>query len=81
MSPYLIDDPNSGWWTVVYTEFVARQAVFVLWDVYDSCRLWRLSPKVLEFVFDLNLSFVLGSRRNYAELKRPVRVMDELDWG
>ena len=81
MSSYLIDDPNSGWWTVVYTEFVARQAVFVLWDVYDSCRLWRLLPKVREFVFELNLSFVLGSRRNYPELKRLVRVMDELDWG
>ena len=40
MSSYLIDDPNSGWWTVLYTEFVARQAFFVLLDVYDdSCRL------------------------------------------
>ena len=80
MSLYLIGDPNSGRWTVTYTEFVARQAVFALWDVCYSWRLWRLLRKVREIIFDLNLSFVLGFRRNYAELKRLVQVMDEMDW-
>ena len=81
MSSYLIDDSNYGWWTAVFTKFVARPGVSALWNVYDGCRLCRLSLKVRGFIFDLNLSFGIGSCRNYAELKRLVRVMDELDWG
>ena len=36
-------DPQSGWWILAYTEFAAKVAAFILFEVYDNCRLWGLS--------------------------------------
>lgn len=36
-------DSRGGLWVVIYTEFVANVACFVLWEFYDTYRLWWLS--------------------------------------
>ena len=41
-------DPQSGYWVIAYTEWVVKVAAFVLFDVYDSYRLWALSPAMIE---------------------------------
>lgn len=35
-------DLESGWWVVAYTELVRKTAAFVLFEGYDSYRLWAL---------------------------------------
>ena len=35
----MAQDPNSGYWNQFFTEWPARVAVCVLWDLYDSYRL------------------------------------------
>ena len=59
---------ESGWWTVAYTDFVCRTAAFMLTDVYDSLRLWRLSTAMIEAMRSLDLVSILGSQGNVDEL-------------
>ena len=72
--------PESGYWVVVYTEFVAQVAAFVLWDAYDNRRLWALSPDMIRFIRELDLSRVLGSAENFQELLRLVNRIEQKDW-
>lgn len=39
---------ESPWWVVAYTEMDAKTAVYILFEVYDSCRLRALSRDMIE---------------------------------
>ena len=71
MSRFL-DDRDTGLWVVVFTEFAANVAAFVLWDAYDSRRLWCLSRHMIGFIRELDLSGILGSAAvSYTHLTLP----------
>ena len=71
---------TSGWWVLFYTEWAARVAAYVLWDAYDNFRLWCLSSTLIEFIRRLNLSQVLGSSANAAELLDYLTEIEGTDW-
>ena len=73
-------DPQSGWWVVAYTEFAAKTAAFILFEVYDSYRLWALSGVMIANIRALDLPRVLGSRANADELERLLRVIERTDF-
>ncbi|CAN8068179.1 unnamed protein product [Agarophyton chilense] len=72
----LVNDPFSRYWTVVYTEFIAKMAVFLLWDGYDIFRVWYMSPTARKYARELDLSLVLGSRANHADFLHLVDLID-----
>ncbi|CAN8067188.1 unnamed protein product [Agarophyton chilense] len=76
----LVNDPFSGYWTVVYTEFIANMAVFLLWDAYDTFRVWYMSPTARKYARELDLSLILGSRANHADFLHLVDLIDSVDW-
>lgn len=73
-------DPRSGYWVVGYTEFVAKTVAFVLFDAYDNFRLWRLSPRMIEFMWKLDLKPVLGSERNIDEFEYMLGMIEDTDF-
>ncbi|CAN8063272.1 unnamed protein product [Agarophyton chilense] len=76
----LVKDPFSGYWTVVYTEFIAKMAVFLLWDAYDTFRVWYMLPTARKYAKELDLSLVLGSRANHADFLHLLDLIDSVDW-
>ena len=73
-------DQNSGWWVVAYTEHIAKTAAFILFDVYDSLRLWALSPRTISFCRELDLVPVLGNDANVQEFHDLLRVIEATDY-
>lgn len=71
---------NSGWWTVFYTEHVARVAAFLLWDLYDNYRVWALSPRVIALIRSLDLTYVLGGRQNFEEVLAILDLIERTEW-
>ena len=76
----LIDSPSSGVWAVFYTEWVAKVACALLWECYDSLRLFWVSPQMRHYMKAINLSRVLGSPQNYEDLLSLLEVIEETDW-
>ena len=74
----LIDDPTSGLWTVAYTERVVRICSGLLFDVYDTFRLWWVPPDVIAFARQLEHGMVtaLGSESNVCELLELLSVVE-----
>ncbi|PXF39464.1 hypothetical protein BWQ96_10849 [Gracilariopsis chorda] len=72
------NDPFAGYWVVFYTDFIAKIAVRVLWDVYHTYGLWYICPTALGYARQLDLSFVLGSRANQETFRRLLDVIDHL---
>ena len=62
-------EPQPGWWVVAYTEFAAKVAAFVLFEVYDHFRLWALSRDCLLLFDNLDLSCILVNERNASEFR------------
>lgn len=60
----LLLEPRSGWWVIAYTEYTARTAAYIMFDVYDSYLLWDLLPTMLGFLETINLLPALGSQAN-----------------
>ncbi|PXF44339.1 hypothetical protein BWQ96_05903 [Gracilariopsis chorda] len=56
----LTNDPFSGYWIVVYTKVIAKVALYVLWDVYDTYLLWYMSLTARRYARELDLSLILG---------------------
>lgn len=69
-----LQDENSGWWVVTYTEFIARTIASILFDVYDSLRLRAVSLDKCRLARDLNLKPVLGTMDNVNEAMRTLDV-------
>ena len=76
----LLRDPHSGFWTVFYTEWAVKTAVFILWDVYDNCRLWYLQPTTIDHLKRLDLRVPLGGSDNSSEFRRLLAVIEQTDW-
>lgn len=70
----------SGLLRVVYTEYVATSAAMWLWEVYDTHRVWWLSPKMRQVMDELVLSRVLGRETNEQEIRELLKISAELDW-
>lgn len=79
-SSHLVNDPYCGLWVVAFTEFIAKMAVFLLWDAYDVYRIWYLRPLARQYARSLDLSLVLGSRANQEDLRHLLDVMDQVNW-
>ena len=80
LGTHLNNDPFSGVWTIVYSEWTTKFGAHDLWEVYDTYRLWFVPPKMRTMIRQLDLSKVLGSRFNYAELLGLLDVIDHVDW-
>ena len=72
--------PQSGWWVVYYTERTAKVACFILWDVYDSFKLWRRPQRLIQWMRSLDLTWVLGSPLNTEDLNHLLDVIECTDW-
>lgn len=68
-------DHEFGWWVVPYTEFAAKTAEILLFEVYDSYRLWCISSDLIRNIRKLDLIRVLGSCANGEECERSLRVI------
>ena len=55
-------------------------AVWVLWDFYDSYRLWYVPPSLRADMRAVTLGGVLASRANEAELHRLLTTIEGIDW-
>ena len=65
---------------VLYTEWSLLVAATFLWEVYDTRRLFWLSPQLRSAIRSLDLSFWLGGPENYAEVRRLLDVIDAINW-
>lgn len=54
-------DPDLPWWVTTYTEFAAKVVAYIIFEFYDSCRLWALIRDMLEGIRRLNLETFLGN--------------------
>ena len=62
------------------TQYIIGVAVSLVWDAYDSGRLWHCPPRVIDALQRLNLTAVLGYEGN-ADLGRLLRIISRVDWG
>ncbi len=69
-------DPSSGWWMVAFNGFAAKVAAFVIQDAYDKFRLWALPPRMIRIIRGLDLSRVLGTEDNQAELRGMLDIIE-----
>lgn len=76
----LINDPLSGLWVVFTTEWVTKYSTYLLRDLYDTYCLCYVPPLVREYIFSIDLSFVLCSASNHRVLLDLIDVIDEIDW-
>lgn len=60
-------DPGSLWWVVAYTEIAAETAGFILFEVFDNCRLWALRRDMIQRIRRLSLKTVIGNAGNARE--------------
>lgn len=44
LGSYLCTDAQSDLWIAFYTEWAARVAAYLLWDVYDTYSIWYFPP-------------------------------------
>ena len=73
-------DPSSGAWVVFYTEWVTFVAVALLWEVYDTFRLFWLPPAIIAGIRSLKLSKILGAPENYEECLSLLKVIENTNW-
>lgn len=78
--PSRLMNRHSGYWVVMYTDFVCRTAARVLSDVYDCLRLWWISPATIAACRALDLTSVLGSQANVDELLELLNVIENTDF-
>lgn len=53
---------------------------FVLWELYDTLRIWYVPPRVREITREVDLSLILGSEVNHGEFLYQLDVVDSTDW-
>ena len=52
-SSSLLADPTSGLWVVAYTERVLPVIAAMIFDLYETFRLWWFPPDMLRFAWKL----------------------------
>ena len=79
---YLLADPESGYLAVFLTGWACRVAASLLWEVYDTYRVFNLPRFLISTLESKNIDLVcvLGSRENERELKEPLGVFKEVDF-
>ena len=55
-----LSNPRHGLWVVFLTEWCVKVASTLLWETYDSWRLWFLPPKRIELMRLLDYTVLLG---------------------
>ena len=73
-----MDDVQSGFWVIDYTERVVRILSPLLMASYSQYRLWYGSPTVIRFVheLDMNMELPLGSAANVRDLLEMLDVIE-----
>lgn len=56
----MVDDSQSGLWIVAFNEWADLLAGFLLQKVYESYRLWAISPVFVGLIRKIDLSVPLG---------------------
>lgn len=80
LGTYLISDTSSGVWVVIFSEWAAKYASYVSWDLAYIFRLWFIPQTVSNYMPELDVSFMLGSAFNYAELLELLNAVDGIEW-
>ncbi len=78
--PSALMSRSSGYWVVAYTEQACKAAAFVLWETYDSLRLWWLPSGLIRAMRALDLRCVLGSQTNADELTHLLTLIESTDF-
>lgn len=76
---FFLRNPMSAWWVIACTGWAVNVAVFLVWDAYDTSRLWFLPPKLVEALHILPLQGVLGED-GHRDLKKFLKVIEEVKW-
>ena len=61
-------------------ELAVRTALFILMDVYDTNRLWALSPHMINALENLYIHVFLGSRNNDDERHKLLRTIRAINF-
>lgn len=61
LGSWLMDDAGSPLWLLVVTEWTVSVAVYPVWEVYDTCRLWYCPPRELLTLQIFPLLGVMGT--------------------
>lgn len=56
----ILDDPWSGWWVVVLTNWVVEVWDYEIWEAFDTWRLFWLAPKIRAALDYLDLKMIFG---------------------
>ena len=67
-------------WVLFQTEWVINVAAALLWEVYDTYRLFWLPQRLCEGIRSSDLNWLLGSKKNADELLDLVSVIENVDW-
>ena len=62
-----LQDPDSGWWLVVYTALAINTSTYVFMAVYNTYLLLALSPHIMNVLDPLDLYVAFSSRNNTEE--------------
>ncbi|CAN8076692.1 unnamed protein product [Agarophyton chilense] len=80
LGSYFIEDPHSGLWSVVLTEWAVRAAAYILWEAYDQYRLWYLPPRLRGYIRQLDLQLPLGGVNNADEAQELIDIIGRVNW-
>lgn len=75
----VLRNPNSGWWVIHRTQWVVHIAIYLVWDAFDTGRLWYCPPHVLGALRALPLEYVLGAD-GANDLRRFTVLIERTDW-
>ena len=67
-------------WPIFYTEWTVNCAASLLWEAYSTHRLFWIPPYVRRGIRHLNLTWLLGSKRNADELLELVALIERIRW-
>lgn len=81
-SSTFLDDPETGFWVVEYTERVVRVCAALLLGVHRECLLWYVLIDVIEFAGELGftMEMPLGSRVNVPEVLELLDVIEATNY-
>ena len=79
---YLLADPGSRYWAVFLTDWACRVGATLLWEVYETYRLFNLPRFLISNLESKNidLACIMASRENDRELKELLGVIKEVDF-
>lgn len=78
----LITDMQSAWWVAVCTGWAVNVAMYLVWDSYDTRRLWWIPPRLRVAIRAMpsDAMRVMMGEGGYSELVRLLDVIDRARW-